>query len=170
MALINCPECGHQVSDAAETCPSCGVRLSGIKESSPQAVPADTAKLQLQLKLAQLDLEWERERKRHVFASLYSKETVPRKWQAALAGIIFPALGIGAGLVFLSLDPLEHPEGQVVGLLLPAFFILIGLVAAIYSYVRAEAYEKAHAEYLRKKEEARLKYEGQTGSEKHPEA
>jgi rubrerythrin len=25
MALIDCPECGHQVSDAAETCPSCGV-------------------------------------------------------------------------------------------------------------------------------------------------
>ncbi|MCH5245098.1 MAG: zinc-ribbon domain-containing protein [Muribaculaceae bacterium] len=24
MALINCPECGHQVSEQAPTCPSCG--------------------------------------------------------------------------------------------------------------------------------------------------
>lgn len=29
MAIIKCPECGHQVSDKAETCPSCGVRISG---------------------------------------------------------------------------------------------------------------------------------------------
>ena len=29
MAIIKCPECGHQVSDKAETCPSCGVRIAG---------------------------------------------------------------------------------------------------------------------------------------------
>ena len=27
MALIECPECGHEVSDTAETCPNCGYRL-----------------------------------------------------------------------------------------------------------------------------------------------
>lgn len=29
MALIICPECGHQVSDKAETCPSCGIKIAG---------------------------------------------------------------------------------------------------------------------------------------------
>lgn len=29
MAMIKCPECGHQVSDAAPTCPQCGVRIQG---------------------------------------------------------------------------------------------------------------------------------------------
>lgn len=29
MALIKCPECGHQVSDKAATCPSCGVAIAG---------------------------------------------------------------------------------------------------------------------------------------------
>lgn len=29
MALINCPECGHQVSDKAAVCPSCGVAIAG---------------------------------------------------------------------------------------------------------------------------------------------
>ena len=29
MALINCPECGHQVSDQAKTCPHCGIEIAG---------------------------------------------------------------------------------------------------------------------------------------------
>lgn len=29
MAIIKCPECGHQVSDAAPTCPQCGVKIAG---------------------------------------------------------------------------------------------------------------------------------------------
>lgn len=29
MALIKCPECGHQVSDQAKTCPSCGIDIAG---------------------------------------------------------------------------------------------------------------------------------------------
>lgn len=27
--LIKCPECGHQVSDQAQTCPSCGIAIAG---------------------------------------------------------------------------------------------------------------------------------------------
>lgn len=27
MALINCPECGKEISDQAETCPNCGIAL-----------------------------------------------------------------------------------------------------------------------------------------------
>ena len=29
MAIIKCPECGHQISDKAPTCPSCGVEIAG---------------------------------------------------------------------------------------------------------------------------------------------
>ena len=29
MAIIKCPECGHQVSEKAPTCPACGVRIAG---------------------------------------------------------------------------------------------------------------------------------------------
>ncbi|MBQ3858335.1 zinc-ribbon domain-containing protein [Segatella bryantii] len=29
MAIIKCPECGHQISDKAPICPSCGVEISG---------------------------------------------------------------------------------------------------------------------------------------------
>lgn len=29
MAIIKCPECGHQISDKAPVCPNCGVEISG---------------------------------------------------------------------------------------------------------------------------------------------
>lgn len=29
MAIVKCPECGHEVSDAADRCPNCGVSIAG---------------------------------------------------------------------------------------------------------------------------------------------
>lgn len=29
MALINCPECGHQMSDTAKQCTNCGYKING---------------------------------------------------------------------------------------------------------------------------------------------
>ncbi|RFF30584.1 zinc-ribbon domain-containing protein [Wenzhouxiangella sediminis] len=42
MALIDCPECGHQVSDKASTCPSCGVGISEAKEAQSAGEPITT--------------------------------------------------------------------------------------------------------------------------------
>lgn len=36
MAIIKCPECGHQVSDRAATCPSCGVEIAGKVVKCPE--------------------------------------------------------------------------------------------------------------------------------------
>ena len=45
MALIKCPECGHQVSDKAEACPSCGFKpTSKDKAKLSQRVQRDTSK------------------------------------------------------------------------------------------------------------------------------
>jgi len=33
MALINCPDCGNQVSDRAPTCPKCGAPIAGREET-----------------------------------------------------------------------------------------------------------------------------------------
>jgi TM2 domain-containing membrane protein YozV len=42
MALINCKECGKQISDHAAACPNCGVPVSGFSQSvaSPVMVTA----------------------------------------------------------------------------------------------------------------------------------
>ena len=34
MALINCSECGKEVSDKASTCPNCGAPIAGKQEIS----------------------------------------------------------------------------------------------------------------------------------------
>lgn len=34
MALINCPECGHQMSDTAKKCPNCGYNLKPVDTKS----------------------------------------------------------------------------------------------------------------------------------------
>lgn len=36
MAIIKCPECGHQVSDKAPVCPYCGVEIAGKTVRCPQ--------------------------------------------------------------------------------------------------------------------------------------
>ena len=38
MALINCPECGRQVSDRAASCPDCGCPINNVPVAAPQVV------------------------------------------------------------------------------------------------------------------------------------
>ena len=34
MALINCPECGKEISDTVKTCPNCGYKLRRINRNN----------------------------------------------------------------------------------------------------------------------------------------
>jgi hypothetical protein len=46
MALIECPECGHQVSDRADACPSCAFPLTDPIDTAPdRRPPAQTVEL-----------------------------------------------------------------------------------------------------------------------------
>jgi len=45
MALINCPECGKQVSTAAQSCPSCGYPITNQPLMEP---PPDSKSLLLE--------------------------------------------------------------------------------------------------------------------------
>ena len=148
MALTECPECGHQVSDAAETCPSCGVRLND-----------QTAQLQLQLELSQIDLEWERDRQRYMSHTKYGKPYVPTKGSAVVAAILSLLAGIGLGIWVASKAPGSD------ALFLAILVIVIGLGVNFWYYTKAEASEAAQAEYLRKKESARSKYEGEAANQ-----
>ncbi len=42
MALIDCPECGHRVSDKAASCPSCGVGIRRFIEADSSDDQATT--------------------------------------------------------------------------------------------------------------------------------
>lgn len=52
MALINCPECGHEVSDKAEECPKCGYPLIKSKSSEIKLAAVHTAKKKGELSTA----------------------------------------------------------------------------------------------------------------------
>jgi hypothetical protein len=120
MALIDCPECGHQVSDAAETWPSCGVRLSD-----------QTAELQIQLELSQIELEWERDRHRYMMHTKYGQEAVPKKWHAAPVAILSVVGGIGGG-IWLSV---QIPAAPGIGLFFG--FLVVVRMGAIDEYREA---------------------------------
>lgn len=54
MALINCPECGRQVSDRAACCPDCGCPISSVPAAAaPQAVVNTSKEAENLLMLAQ---------------------------------------------------------------------------------------------------------------------
>lgn len=45
MALIECPECEHKVSESAETCPSCGYNIKNFVEYCPYCNFGSTNKI-----------------------------------------------------------------------------------------------------------------------------
>jgi uncharacterized membrane protein YvbJ len=38
MSIVNCSECGHQISDKAKSCPSCGVSFDNTSEEVGQFI------------------------------------------------------------------------------------------------------------------------------------
>ena len=52
MAIIKCPECGHEVSDKAPVCPWCGVPIAGHVENQQQATATDSGTLSSGVKSA----------------------------------------------------------------------------------------------------------------------
>jgi hypothetical protein len=116
--------------------------------------------MQLELELTQLDLNWERERKRYVMHSKYGQEVVPQKWAAVVVGMLTLVAGIGIGVWLSSLDPVANPDAPTVGIFFALLVILIGGAVSFWYFIKAQACEEAHATYLRKKEDARMRYEG----------
>ena len=39
MALINCPECGKEISDSTKICPHCGYKLKNKSDSKKWIIP-----------------------------------------------------------------------------------------------------------------------------------
>lgn len=55
MALIDCPECGKQVSDAARACPGCGVSIADAAEARAAGASLTTTQItSKKLKLQQV--------------------------------------------------------------------------------------------------------------------
>jgi uncharacterized membrane protein YvbJ len=96
MALITCPECSKQVSDATLSCPNCGYAIGSASEDKAAGVPLagirqTSRKLQFQYIISILLLiaggAW-------IFVLVSSKEVVGKQ------DLIFPVLMTIVGLVW----------------------------------------------------------------------
>ncbi len=58
MALINCPECGKQVSTAAQACPHCGFPVAERAGQAPSAEPAAPVRPGAGAPLAEVRPSW----------------------------------------------------------------------------------------------------------------
>ena len=56
MALINCPECGKEISDKAELCPNCGCTLKIVIEENKQKKGSKSSKMKTIIGIAMLVL------------------------------------------------------------------------------------------------------------------
>lgn len=56
MALINCPECGKEISDKAELCPNCGCTLKIVIEENKQKKCSKSSKMKTIIGIALLVL------------------------------------------------------------------------------------------------------------------
>jgi ribosomal protein L37E len=59
MPLINCPECGNQVSTAAKACPACGFPVAEkVQQSDPAATTASPEELLLEVRQSWWKFFW----------------------------------------------------------------------------------------------------------------
>ena len=146
MALIECPECGHQVSDQAETCPSCGRRLNDR-----------LAKLELENELNRIDREWEEVKKKRERSIVPSRE----KFKARVA-IATTFVVVALGFVIARLPERAREEfAYFVVLPLVGLYLLFLIGSAIIVFAKAADYEEAEIEYRQKREAAKAKYEAE---------
>jgi hypothetical protein len=86
MALIKCPECGHEISDQAESCPNCGLPQNNCLNE-----------VALQTELNRIDLQWQKDREKHVMYGPFGGRGFPKRgtfwWKYILfVTAIFPLL------------------------------------------------------------------------------
>jgi len=169
---VNCNLCGSSLEITPTTnfatCGSCGAKLA-IKRTAtsiftepagdePNGPLADQLnQLKLQNEVYRIDLEWQKEREPLLLHSKYGAYP-PTKGQRTVAIVLGVVVTIGFGILTASL-PGARATGAPLwgGGLLLLFFI--GL--AIYSNRKFEAYKRAEAAYLGRREAARARHRGE---------
>lgn len=143
MALKDCPECGHQVSDRAETCPSCGIRLTD-----------QLARTEYGAELARIDLKWERERQTYM-VQLGRSRFLPKKRDAVIGTAFIVIICVGLSTWIVLSDGVKSLGGAVG---LSGIGLLVGLGYCIYLHSKASDYEDAEAGYRLSREAAFSRY------------
>lgn len=89
MALINCPECGKQISDRAPACPNCGCPISATPVDAPKV--DRTAEIEKYLDLATKAIQGQNsdQVEKYCSAVLEIDPQNSRAWELEARGILF---------------------------------------------------------------------------------
>jgi hypothetical protein len=101
--------------------------------------------------LLRLDREWEQESQTYLISDGEGRRHLPTR----AGGLVMAVMAVGFGLVW-TVSTMSMPHFGGGWDFFPCFgvlFILLGLAFSFHSFSRAEAYEKAEAEYRRKRAE-----------------
>lgn len=174
---IACNSCGAPLEVAATTqfatCRHCGAKLSvqrtdtAIFTETLEKLATKTDQLSEQVnnlseltELAALDREWEREREKYMVTTQHGGRQIPSEAGAIGSGVAIALFGCfwTVGAFAMSSDmPSFGPTGFADSAF-PFFgviFVIVGIVASIFSYNKASDYRSAHQRYRRRREEIR---------------
>lgn len=124
--------------------------LNGENTRALQGSPFEQERLdslERQNQLLQLDNNWQREREQYMIRGKYGHRYVPNKAWSVIGGGVAVVFGLfWTGMAFSITS--GFPGG--IGSLFPLFgvvFIVVGIAGSIYSFSRAEQYERAQRRY-----------------------
>jgi hypothetical protein len=110
--------------------------------------------LEREARLAQIDREWELERENYLITGRSGGRQVPTVAGSAIGAIFL----VGFGIVW-TIFAFAFPGGTSAGGAMPfpvlgALLILVGVGWSIFVYTKAQGYQRAHAEYRRRRQAA----------------
>jgi uncharacterized protein HemX len=89
--------------------------------------------------------------------SKHGQEVVPTKGAAIVVVVLTLVAAAGFGNLFSTPNPVQDPASRGFGVIIAGVLIVVGLGLGAWYYLKAQAYEKAHAEYLRRRAAAQSK-------------
>jgi hypothetical protein len=172
---IPCNRCGAVLHVAPSTnfatCARCGaslaVRRSGdavytepAGEQALHQVAANLETIAHQNELARIDREWQIEREQYlIIFGRYGQQVPPSTGKSVLGGVIIVGFGILWTAFAFAITANAPIGGASIFPLFGVLFILAGIGTSVYSYNLAQRYEKAHAEYQRRRRDALNRHE-----------
>lgn len=89
MALINCPDCGKQISDRAPACPNCGCPINSTPVAAPRIDRSAEIEKYLDLALKAIQGQNPDQVEKYCHAVLEIDPTNSRAWELEARGILF---------------------------------------------------------------------------------
>jgi hypothetical protein len=130
-----------------------GPRCESSDAAMANVVRAHLACMEREARLANIDRQWELEREKYLVTGNFGQRKVPNAARSIFGGLV----GVAFGILWTAVIVTDDRAGPVGGALFSLFGVLAIIVSAVwgaYHYAVAQDYERAHAEYRRRRQGA----------------